>query len=243
MSSTGAGYDYSAGTFSPEGRVFQVEYAKKAVENSGTTIGIKCSDGVIMGVEKTLLSKMLVPGTHRRIYGIDRHVGLSMAGLVADGRQLVNRAREEALSYKKNYGSSIPPHLLAERMGQFVHYYTLYGSIRPFGTAVMLAGYDADEQKTSLYMVEPSGVTYSYRGCALGKGQQAAKTEVEKYKLLHTLHDEVRHPFELELSWLCQESNWQHHLVPDKLRDEVNEWAIQSIKEDEMADDDDDDDE
>ena len=125
-----------------------------------TTIGIKCTDGVIMGVEKTLLSKMLVPGTHRRVYAIDRHVGLSMAGLVADGRQLVNRAREEALNYKKNYGCSIPPHLLAERMGQFVHYYTLYGSIRPFGTAIMLAGYDHDTDKTSLYMVEPSGVTY-----------------------------------------------------------------------------------
>ncbi|KAK1948425.1 Proteasome subunit alpha type-3 [Phytophthora citrophthora] len=248
----------STGTFSPEGRIFQVEYAKKAVENSGTTIGIKCSDGIVMGVEKTLLSKMLVPGTHRRIYAIDRHVGLSMAGLVADGRQLVNRAREEALNYRKNYGCSIPPHLLAERMGQFVHYYTLYGSIRPFGTAIMLAGYDQDTKKSSLYMVEPSGVTYSYRGCALGKGQQSAKTEIEKDKLfdmtcreamkyiakiLNTLHDEVRHPFELELSWISEETNWQHHLVPDNLRDEVNEWAIQSIKEDEMADDDDDDDE
>ncbi|CAH0477841.1 unnamed protein product [Peronospora belbahrii] len=258
IGNTGAGYDYSAGTFSPEGRIFQVEYAKKAVENSGTTIGIKCTDGIIMGVEKTLLSKMLVPGTHRRVYAIDRHVGLSMAGLVADGRQLVNRAREEALNYKKNYGCSIPPHLLAERMGQFVHYYTLYGSIRPFGTAIMLAGYDQDTNKSSLYIVEPSGVTYSYRGCALGKGQQSAKTEIEKHKLfdmtcreamkyvakiLNTLHDEVRHPFELELSWICEETKWQHHLVPDNLRDEVNEWAVQSIKEDEMADDDDDDDE
>jgi 20S proteasome subunit alpha 7 len=84
----------------------------------------------------------------------------SMAGLVADGRQLVNRAREEALGYKKNYGGPIPPHVLADRMGQFVHYYTLYGSIRPFGTAIMLAGYDADEKKPSLYLVEPSGVTY-----------------------------------------------------------------------------------
>ncbi|TMW60751.1 hypothetical protein Poli38472_000793 [Pythium oligandrum] len=255
MSSTGAGYDWSAGTFSPEGRIFQVEYAKKAVENSGTTIGIKCKDGIIMAVEKTLLSKMLVPGTHRRIYAIDRHIGLSMAGLVADGRQLVNRAREEALSYKKNYGSPVPPHILAERMGQYVHYYTLYGSVRPFGASIILSGYDADEEKTTLHMIEPSGVTYSYRGCAIGKGQQAAKTEIEKYKLfdltcreamkyvakiLHTLHDEVRHPFELELSWLCEETKWQHHLVPDNLRDEVNQWAKQAIEDEEMADDDDD---
>lgn len=255
MSSTGAGYDWSSGTFSPEGRIFQVEYAKKAVENSGTTIAIKCTDGVIMAVEKTLVSKMLVPGTHRRVYAIDRHVGLSMAGLVADGRQLVNRAREEATSYKKNYGSEVPPHLLAERMGQFVHYYTLYGSVRPFGASIILAGYDNDEKKCTLHMIEPSGVANSYRGCAIGKGQQAAKTEIEKYKLfdltcreamkyvakiLHTLHDEVRHPFELEMSWLCAESNWQHRLVPDNLRDEVDKWAKQVIEDEEMADDDDD---
>jgi 20S proteasome alpha/beta subunit len=125
-----------------------------------TTIAIKCKDGVIMAVEKTLISKMLVPGTHRRVYAIDRHIGLSMAGLVADGRQLVNRAREEALSYKKNYGSDVPPHVLAERMGQFVHYYTLYGSVRPFGASIILAGYDVDEKKTTLHMIEPSGVTY-----------------------------------------------------------------------------------
>lgn len=82
-----------------------------------------------------------------------------MAGLVADGRQLVNRAREEALGYKKNYGSPIPPHVLAERMGQFVHYYTLYGSVRPFGASIMISGYDLDEKKTSLHLIEPSGVT------------------------------------------------------------------------------------
>ena len=83
-----------------------------------------------------------------------------MAGLVADGRQLVNRAREEALSYKKNFGSSVPPHVLADRMGQYVHYYTLYGSIRPFGASIMLAGYDADLKKPVLSVIEPSGVTH-----------------------------------------------------------------------------------
>jgi 20S proteasome subunit alpha 7 len=83
-----------------------------------------------------------------------------MAGLVADGRQLVNRAREEALSYKKNYGSVIPPQILADRMGQFVHYYTLYGSVRPFGASILLAGYDQDLKKPVLNMIEPSGVTH-----------------------------------------------------------------------------------
>jgi len=80
-------------------------------------------------------------------------------------------------------------------------------------------------------LLEPAGLTASDFRCCCVDGS------------LNTLHDEVRHPFELELSWICEETNWQHHLVPDNLRDEVNEWAVQSIKDDEMADDDDDDDE
>lgn len=258
MTSTGAGYDLSAGTFSPDGRIFQVEYAKKAVENSGTAIGVQCKDGVIMGVEKVLLSKMLVKGTNPRIFTIDRHIGLSMAGLTADGRQLVNRAREEALSYKKNYGSPIPPQVLADRLSQYVHYFTLYGSIRPFGTSVTLIGYDLDLKEPSVHMIEPTGISFKYRGCSIGKGQQAAKTEIEKYrlfdmtcreamnyiaKILNVLHDELRHPFELELSWICSETNWQHRRVPDELVDEATRWALEAIENDEMDDDDDDDEE
>lgn len=83
-----------------------------------------------------------------------------MAGVVADGRQLVNRAREESTNYKRNYGSSIPPNVLADRMGQYVHYFTLYGSVRPFGASIVIAGYDKDEKVAQLYQVEPSGVTF-----------------------------------------------------------------------------------
>lgn len=255
MSSTGAGYDLSAGTFSPDGRIFQVEYAKKAVENSGTAVGIKCTDGVIMGVEKILLSKMLVDGTNKRIHQIDRHIGLSIAGLVADGRQLANRAREEAKQYKSNYGGPCPPKVLGDRMAQFMHYYTLYGSIRPFGTSIMIIGYDQDDKKPYLSLVDPAGISFQFRGCAIGKGQNAAKTEIEKYKMfdmtcaealkyvakvLHLLHDEVKDkPFELEMSWICEASNWKHQLVPDNTKDRAEEWAKKSIEDDEMADDDD----
>ena len=70
MSSTGAGYDLSPTTFSPDGRIFQVEYATKAVENSGTAIGVRCTDGVVLGVEKLLASKLLVPGSNRRLHTV-----------------------------------------------------------------------------------------------------------------------------------------------------------------------------
>merc|ERR1712216_800581 len=96
MSSIGTGYDLYTTSYSPDGRVFQVEYAAKAVESSGTAVGVRCKDGVVMGFEKLVVSKMLVEGSSRRIFTVSEHVGLAVCGLLADGRQLVNRARDEA---------------------------------------------------------------------------------------------------------------------------------------------------
>lgn len=99
MASSGSGYDLSSSTFSPDGRIFQVEYASKAVENAGTALGLKCKNGVILCVEKPLLNKMLLPTSSRRIHTIDTHSGIAITGFVSDGRQVVNRAREEAANY------------------------------------------------------------------------------------------------------------------------------------------------
>mmetsp|Transcript_8141 Transcript_8141/g.8296 ORF Transcript_8141/g.8296 Transcript_8141/m.8296 type:complete len:268 (+) Transcript_8141:133-936(+) len=237
MSSTGAGYDYSCGTFSPDGRIFQVEYAQKAVENSGTAIGIKCSDGILVAVEKPQVSKMLVKGSNRRVFGIDSHAGMAVTGYAADGRQMVNRARDEAVNYKESYGSRIVPSVLSNRLSLFVHYFTIHGSLRPFGSTAIVASYDEDMKTPELYMVEPSGQAYRYYGCTAGKGAQAAKTEIEKVfnkagaegitckdavkelaKIMHIIRDPSKDkPFELEMGWLCEETKWQFSLVPHNL--------------------------
>jgi len=88
MTSIGTGYDLSASTYSPDGRIFQIEYAGKAVENSGTVIGLKVKDGIVLAVENLVHSKLLVPGANRRIQTIDPHIGLATAGFLADGRQI-----------------------------------------------------------------------------------------------------------------------------------------------------------
>jgi 20S proteasome subunit alpha 7 len=93
-------YDLSSTSYSPDGKIFQVEYATKAVENSGTAVGIKCKDGILLAVEKLLMSKLLVPGTQRRLHTVAANSGMAIAGLSADARQIVNRAREEAQQYK-----------------------------------------------------------------------------------------------------------------------------------------------
>lgn len=237
MSSTGSGYDYSCGTFSPDGRIFQIEYANKAVENSGAAIGLKCSDGVVIAVGKSQISKMLVPGSNRRVFGVDAHVGIAVTGFAADGRQIVNRAREEASSYKDTYGHPIIPSILNNRLSGFMHYYTIYGSLRPFGASALVAAYDNDLQIPELYMVEPSGTAMKYFACAAGKGQNSAQTELEKIqskhgncgitcrqavdelaKILQVIRDQSKEkPLEIEMGWLCAESGWRHVLVPADL--------------------------
>jgi len=265
MSSQGAGYDYSPTTFSPEGRIYQVEYAQAAVKNSGTAVGVKCKDGVVVALEKLLTSKMLVPGSNRRIFTIDRHIGVAVTGIAADGRKLASEAKAHARTYRRNFGSPIPPKALASQIGSLLHAYTCYGALRPFGSSILISGVDPTTKEHELYMSDPSGTTLRYFGCAIGKGVTAARTEIEKgkmtqrtcaeclqdlAKILHMTHDDSKDkPFELEMGWICEASNWQFQKVPDALRNDANAAAkaelasdSDSDSDDSDSDDDDDDD-
>ncbi|CAE6393273.1 unnamed protein product [Rhizoctonia solani] len=181
MTAIGTGYDLSASTYSPDGRLFQIEYASKAVENSGTAIGLKVKDGVVLAVEKLIHSKLLIPEANRRIATIDRHIGMATSGLLADGRALANRARDEAQNYRDTYMAPTPIKALADRLGLYVQAYTLYSSVRPFGISTILG--TIDKEGPSLYVIQPSGVFYGYNGAAVGKGRQLANTELEKLNL------------------------------------------------------------
>jgi len=245
MSSIGTGYDLSCSTISPDGRVFQIEYASKAVENSGTAVGIKCIDGIVLGVEKLILSKMLEQGSNKRIFNIDRHVGMTFAGLSADARQLANRAQQECASYKSFYMNSIEGRVLNERISNYVQSHTLYGHIRPFGCSVIMGVYEKNQPQ--LYMIEPSGIAYGYLGIAVGKAKQAAKGELDKlnYKemtvekallevarIIYSTHDEVKDKeFELEMSWICEKSNFQHQMVPKDILQKVVQQAQKLAEE------------
>ncbi|MCJ1298389.1 putative proteasome subunit alpha type-7 [Hypocenomyce scalaris] len=208
MTSIGTGYDLSNSVFSPDGRNFQVEYAVKAVENGGTSIGIRCKDGVVLAVEKIISSKLLKPGANKRIATVDRNVGIVSSGLIPDGRHFVSRARDEASSWRSTYKGPIPMAALASRLGGYVQAYTLYSSVRPFGVTAIVGGWDSEAELPvdgqvgsgpkvgsggkvegakaggpGLYMIEPSGLYWGYYGAATGKGRQAAKAELEKLDL------------------------------------------------------------
>eukprot|EP00922_Rhytidocystis_sp_ex-Travisia-forbesii_P025109 GHVS01036874.1.p1 GENE.GHVS01036874.1~~GHVS01036874.1.p1 ORF type:complete len:278 (+),score=73.43 GHVS01036874.1:337-1170(+) len=201
MAGMGAGYDLSVSTFSPDGRVFQVEYATKAVDASTTSLAFACSDGIVLAVYKQAQNPMVLHHkTNRRLYPVDKHIAVAVSGLIADGRQLVARARSECANYRQFFGEPIPVKLLSERIALYVHAYTLYWSVRPFGASLLIAAVDDEDEQVNrknstkgggglagaVYCVEPSGTAYKYLGQAIGKGRQNVKTELEKLKLEQT---------------------------------------------------------
>lgn len=256
MASIGTGYDLSSTTFSPDGRVFQVEYAGKAVDNSGTCVGIRCTDGVVLAVEKMVVSKMLVPGTVRRSHIVDHRAALAVCGLISDGRVIVNHARTEAERYREFYGRDIPGDVLADRLAHFVHLYTLHWHVRPFGCAVLLAVNGS--RGPELYLVEPSGVSYRYYACAFGKGKQAAKTELEKLKLndsngkpamtceeavaelakiLVGVHDGAKDKdYELEMIWVSDKAGGKAQMVPKDIVEKAHADASAADVDSDMED-------
>lgn len=253
MSSIGTGYDLSAAQFSPDGRVFQIEYASKAVENSGTSIAIRGKDGVVFGVEKLITSKLHEPQSGKRIFTADHHIGMAISGLIADARRVVNQARDEASNYRFTYSQPIPLKHLVDRVSGFMHIFTLYGAVRPFGCSIMFGAYSATNGP-ELYLADPSGVSWGYYGCAVGKAKQAAKTEIEKLKMqnmtckelvkevakiIYTVHDEVKDKeFELEMSWVGEVSGGLHQIVPADIKAEAEQFAKDAIRDSDSEDDD-----
>jgi len=213
---------------------------------------VRCVDGVVLGVEKLVSSKMLVEGSNRRIMNVDYHCGVAMAGIAGDAKQIVNRARSEARGFREFYGSQIPGKVLNDRLAGWVHMYTLYWYLRPFGASVLLASVDDDGP--SLHMIEPSGVAYRYMAAAIGKHRAAAKTELEKLKfdsitvdeavvevakIIYKLHDDIKDKdFELELSCV-KTGDAKHSMVSPAVHANAVKIA-KAAKEAEDRDDDDD---
>eukprot|EP00161_Ancyromonas_sigmoides_P015725 TRINITY_DN4155_c2_g1_i1.p1 TRINITY_DN4155_c2_g1~~TRINITY_DN4155_c2_g1_i1.p1 ORF type:complete len:269 (+),score=139.60 TRINITY_DN4155_c2_g1_i1:35-808(+) len=256
MSSLGTGYDLSSTTFSPDGHVFQVEYAGKAVDLTGTCLGVRCSDGVLLAAEKLVPSKLLVEGANRRVLAVDKHHGAAVAGVYPDARKMVVRARNEGADYKLNYGSEIPTKVLSDRLSLFVQQYTLYGHVRPFGSSLILGGFTPGaHSRPEIYMVDPSGLSYGYYAIAVGKGQLPAKTELEKLglagmtcaqavphlaRIIMGVHDDVKDkPYELEMGWVTEETGRVYQQVPPDVVRAAREQARREREEAEMEDDDD----
>ncbi len=183
----GLGYDRAITQFSPDGRLFQVEYAIEAVRRGTTAIGIRCDEGVVLVVEKRVLN-LQEPESVEKIFDIDAHIGAAIAGLTADARILIDNARIQAQINRLYYNEEISIPVLTKKICDLKQMYTQHGGIRPFGVSLLIAGID-DSPK--LFMTDPSGAFWGYRAQAIGSGAQTVREELEKTYDEHKSLDEV----------------------------------------------------
>jgi proteasome alpha subunit len=165
------GYDRTIAVFSPDGRLFQVEYAKEAVKKGTTSVGLVFKGGVILGTVKQIM-KLIVPDTLEKLFKIDEHVGAVAAGLLADGRVLVNQLMIRAQINRITYEEPIDVWSLAKVLGDRMQLSTLYAGLRPFGVSFLLGGVDS----TGPHLIEadPSGMLYEWKAYAIGRGATLA---------------------------------------------------------------------
>jgi proteasome alpha subunit len=170
-------YDRAITVFSPDGRLFQVEYAKEAVKRGATAIGAVCSDGVVLVAHKSVASPLLVSEYMKKIFMIDDHIAATASGLVGDARRLVDLARVEAQKHKMTYGEDVNVETVAKGISDLMQLYTQYGGTRPFGVTLLLGGIDSEPR---LFEVDPSGALSGYRAAAIGSGKKEAEEYLEK---------------------------------------------------------------
>lgn len=165
------GYDRTIAVFSPDGRLFQVEYAKEAVKRGATALGIVYKDGVLLATSKPS-AKLMVTETIEKIFQIDEHLGAVASGLLADARILINQTRIRAQVHRITYEEPIDVWNLARVIGDRMQLSTLYAGLRPYGVTILIGGVD----KTGKHLIEsdPSGMLYEWKAYAIGRGSSIA---------------------------------------------------------------------
>lgn len=200
-------YDRGVNTFSPEGRLFQVEYAIEAIKLGSTAVGLQTKEGCVLAVEKRLSSPLLDPASVEKIAEIDTHIGAAMSGLVADARTLVDHARVEAQNHTFTYDEKIGVEALTQAVcdlalsfGEGQDGDSEKRMSRPFGVALLLAGCD-EMEGPQLFFSDPSGTFIRYKAKAIGAGSEGAQSNLsESYSETMTLEEAE----ELALSTLKQ---------------------------------------
>jgi len=177
---SGSGYDHHITIFSPEGRLFQVEYAFKAVKSVGlTTIGVRGKDCVCVVTQKKVPDKLLDPSSVTHMFPINKCVGMVTTGVEADSRSLVQKARHEAAEFRFKYGYDMPADFLAKTLADQFQVYTQHAYMRPLGVSAILLSID-EEKGPQLFKTDPAGYFVGYKATSAGAKEQEATSFLEK---------------------------------------------------------------
>ncbi|GAB0488825.1 hypothetical protein I4F81_005482 [Pyropia yezoensis] len=213
-------YSFSLTTFSPSGKLVQIEYALNAVAAGATSLGIKAKNGIVLATEKRLPSPLMDESTIDKVTSITGNIGMVYAGMGPDSRVLLKKARNYAQSYYRVYKESIPVSQLVRQVASVMQEFTQSGGVRPFGVSLLVAGFD--EEGPHLYQVDPSGSYFAWKASAIGKNMVNGKTFLEKRysddmeleDAIHTALLTIKEGFEGQVT----ENNIEVGIVSDDLK-------------------------
>ncbi|MHA2429693.1 MAG: archaeal proteasome endopeptidase complex subunit alpha [Promethearchaeota archaeon] len=166
-------YDRALTVFSPEGRLFQVEYALEAVRRGTLAVAVKSKEGVCLAAQIKIPSNLMEADSIDKLFQVDEHIGVAISGLHADSRMLINYARVQAQSFRLTYDEPVRLNMLVKTLADIKQQYTQFGGIRPFGCALFFIGIDAGG--TQIYTTSPSGIYRAFKSYALGSGESTAR--------------------------------------------------------------------
>ncbi len=163
------GYDRAITMFSPDGRLLQVEYAKKTVRQGSTAIGLVCKEGVVLITDKRIVDTLVVAESVEKIYQIDDHIGATASGILSDARVLIERAQLKAQQHRVAYDSAIDVISIVKDICNLKQICTQSGGLRPFGVSILVAG--IDETGSKLFETDPTGIFFQYKATVIGEGE------------------------------------------------------------------------
>jgi proteasome alpha subunit len=239
-------YDRGITIFSPDGRLYQVEYAREAVKRGTASIGVRTSDGVVIAVDKRIRSPLMERDSVEKIHKADDHIGIASAGHVADARQLIDFARRRAQVNELRYGEPIAVETLTKEVTDYIQQYTQVGGARPFGVSLIIAGIAEGEPR--LYETDPSGTPYEWKALAVGADRNDIREYLEDnydeemdldagvrlaLEALASVNDDSLAPEGMGLATISVDDEQFHELTDEEKLDYLEEFDLLETEDDE----------
>lgn len=172
------GYDRAITMFSPDGRLLQVEYAKKTVRQGSTAIGMVCKDGVLLVADKRIVEKLIIPESVEKVFKMDDHIAATASGILSDARVLIERGQVKAQQHSVTYDSPVDTITIVKEICSLQQICTQSAGLRPFGVSILVAGIDPDGPK--LFETDPTGIYFQYQATAIGEGEPEVEEILNK---------------------------------------------------------------
>ena len=239
-------YDRGITIFSPDGRLYQVEYAREAVKRGTASIGVRAEDGVVLLVDKRIRSSLMEQSSVEKLHKADNHVGIASAGHVADARQLIDFARRDAQVNRLRYEEPIGVEALTKDITDHIQQYTQVGGARPFGVALLIGGLENGQPR--LFETDPSGTPYEWKAIAIGSDRSDIQAFLEDeysedilledavglaLRALGSVQEEGMEPAGVGVATVDAESGQYIQLTDDEIQEYLEEHDLLADDEDE----------